>query len=233
MILCECFRDGELKDQIEHLQEQIRQVENDLDEVQGEKAEKLKELKTKEKERTEFISSFEEQKKVELERIHDLEEAIVIILEHISETVQQSENLPSVSEYEDLQEDLVFKQEEYQKATTTAQSLDIQNVQLQKNLENIEAMEAKITDELKTLKENISNMESEISVYSNLEQLKNDEEHIKRELLDEKEKLTRRKETAANSNDIHSLVDYNPQALWSGSSYKCNHLMTVYLYRPY
>ena len=44
-------RSGELQDKLDRYQEQLRQIEADLDEVQGERAEKLKELKTKEKER--------------------------------------------------------------------------------------------------------------------------------------------------------------------------------------
>ena len=45
------YRSGELQDKLDRYQEQLRQIEADLDEVQGERAEKLKELKTKEKER--------------------------------------------------------------------------------------------------------------------------------------------------------------------------------------
>lgn len=45
------YRSGELRDEIDHTQEQIRQIEADLDEVQGERAAKLKELKAKEEER--------------------------------------------------------------------------------------------------------------------------------------------------------------------------------------
>ena len=42
---------GELQDQMDHAQEQLRQVESDLEEVQGERAAKLKELKQKEQQR--------------------------------------------------------------------------------------------------------------------------------------------------------------------------------------
>ena len=42
---------SELSEQMEHAQEQLRQVESDLEEAQGEKAAKLKELKQKELER--------------------------------------------------------------------------------------------------------------------------------------------------------------------------------------
>lgn len=44
-------RMGELQDHMDHAQEQLRQVESDLEEVQGERAAKLKELKQKEQQR--------------------------------------------------------------------------------------------------------------------------------------------------------------------------------------
>ena len=76
------YRSGELQDKLDRYQEQLRQIEADLDEVQGERAEKFKELKTKEKERkgkffclvylfhcyssVAFLDTFEEQKDAEL-----------------------------------------------------------------------------------------------------------------------------------------------------------------------
>lgn len=45
------YRSDELRDELDRHQESLRQVEANLDEAQGEKAEKLKELKAKEDER--------------------------------------------------------------------------------------------------------------------------------------------------------------------------------------
>ena len=45
------YRISELQDSLDRAQDQLRQTESDLDQVQGERADKLRDLKTKEKQR--------------------------------------------------------------------------------------------------------------------------------------------------------------------------------------
>lgn len=187
---------SELQDSLDRAQDQLRQTESDLDQVQGERADKLRDLKTKEKQRKEFLDTFEEQKDEEMERIHNLEENIVTILEHISQTMTQSQNLPSVPELQEMQEDLIFKQEEMKKAANTVDSLETQNSRLQNDLLKVEELEEKIKSELHSLREGIDVMTKEIEVYSELDKLQFDEEEKKQALLRERERLLERKETA-------------------------------------
>ncbi|XP_019857255.1 PREDICTED: intraflagellar transport protein 74 homolog [Amphimedon queenslandica] len=206
-------RSDELRDELDKHQESLRQTEANLDEAQGEKAAKIKELKAKEDERQSYIDSFEDLKKAEMEKLENLQEMIVGVLEHISEAIVESENLPSVSQYQELQEDLLYKQEEVKKASKTANTLESQNAQLQKDLHNINEMEDKIKKELETLKENISTMEQEVEVFSDLEKLRNDQEMIEKGLIVEREKLAQRKIAVKKNTEEVQAVYENEKAI--------------------
>lgn len=55
-----------MRDNIEKVQEELRQLEIDLDEMSGERNEKYKELKKREETMNQFLDSYEESKATEV-----------------------------------------------------------------------------------------------------------------------------------------------------------------------
>ncbi|XP_026569240.1 intraflagellar transport protein 74 homolog isoform X2 [Pseudonaja textilis] len=183
----------EIKEKINHLNEGIRQLDMDLEEHQGEKNLKYKELKKREESMDNFLESFEETKNQELERKSEIEANIVALLEHSSRNVSRMKQISSVTnqELKMMQEDLTFKSSEMQKSQSTAKNLGTDSQRLQMDLQKMGLLEGKMVDELTSLKEKIEQMTKDLEVYNNLPALKTAGEEKKKKLQEEKERLTK------------------------------------------
>uniref|UniRef100_A0A8C5RTH4 Intraflagellar transport 74 n=1 Tax=Laticauda laticaudata TaxID=8630 RepID=A0A8C5RTH4_LATLA len=183
----------EIKEKINHLNEGIRQLDMDLEEHQGEKNLKCKELKKREESMDNFLESFEEAKNQELERKSEIEANIVALLEHSSRNVTRMKQISSVTnqELKIMQEDLSFKSIEMQKSQNTAKNLGTDSQRLQMDLQKMDLLEGKMVDELTSLKEKIEQMTKDLEVYNNLPALKTAGEEKKKKLQEEKERLTK------------------------------------------
>uniref|UniRef100_A0A2R8Z621 Intraflagellar transport 74 n=1 Tax=Pan paniscus TaxID=9597 RepID=A0A2R8Z621_PANPA len=163
--------------------EEIRQLDMDLEEHQGEMNQKYKELKKREEHMDTFIETFEETKNQELKRKAQIEANIVALLEHCSRNINRMEQISSITnqELKMMQDDLNFKSTEVQKSQSTAQNLtsDIQRLQL--DLQKMELLESKMTEEQHSLKSKIKQMTTDLETYNDLPALKSSgEEKIKK-----------------------------------------------------
>ncbi|XP_044283612.1 intraflagellar transport protein 74 homolog isoform X2 [Varanus komodoensis] len=187
----------DIKEKINHLNEGIRQLDMDLEEQQGEKNLKYKELKKREESMDNFLETFEETKNQELERKTQIEANIVALLEHSSRNVNRMKQISSVTnqELKIMQEDLTFKSSEMQKSQSTAKNLDTDSQRLQMDLQKMGLLEGKMIDELSSLKEKIEQMTKDLELFNNLPALKAAGEEKKKKLQEEKETLTKRRDT--------------------------------------
>ncbi|XP_033028837.1 intraflagellar transport protein 74 homolog isoform X2 [Lacerta agilis] len=185
----------DIKEKINQLNEGIRQLDMDLEEQQGEKNLKYKELKKREESMDNFLESFEEAKNQELERKTQIEASIVAILEHSSRNVNRMKQISSVTnqELKIMQEDLTFKSSEMQKSQSTAKNLGTDSQRLRMDLQKMGLLEGKMVDELTSLKEKIEQMTKDLELYNNLPALKAAGEEKKKKLQEEKETLTKRR----------------------------------------
>lgn len=140
-----------------------------------------------------FLETFEEVKNQELERKAQIEANIIALLEHSSRNVNRMKQISSVTnqELKIMQEDLTFKSTEMQKSQNTAKYLLTESQKLQMDLQKMELLEGKMTDELASLKERIEQTTAELDVYKDLPALKASGEEKKKRLQDDKEKLTK------------------------------------------
>ncbi|XP_061487261.1 intraflagellar transport protein 74 homolog [Rhineura floridana] len=183
----------DIKEKINQLNEGIRQLDMDLEEQQGEKNLKYKELKKREESMDNFLESFEETKNQELERKVQIEANIVTILEHSSRNVNRMKQISSVTnqELKIMQEDLTFKSSEMQKSQSTAKNLGTDSQRLRMDLQKMGLLEGKMMDELTSLKEKIEQMTEDLELYNNVPALKAAGEEKKKKLQEEKETLTK------------------------------------------
>lgn len=186
---------AELREKIETLNGEIQQLDMDLEEHQGERNVKYKELKKREETMDDFLDTFEEVKANEQTRKQQLENTVVNILEHISRGMVRTKHMPSPAELQRMKDDLNFKETEMHKSQSTAASLGSEHTRLQMDLEKVEQLETKITTELESLKERISTMTQALETYSDLDTLREQSEEKKRRLYEEKKVLSSRKET--------------------------------------
>ncbi|XP_078353476.1 intraflagellar transport protein 74 homolog [Oculina patagonica] len=186
---------AELREKIETVNGEIQQLDMDLEEHQGERNVKYKELKKREETMDDFLETFEEVKANEQARKQQLENSIVNLLEHMSRGMVRTKHMPSPAELQRMKDDLNFKETEMHKSQSTAVSLGSEHTRLQMDLEKVEQLETKITSELESLKERIQTMTQELETYSDLDTLREQSEEKKTRLHGEKKTLSARKET--------------------------------------
>ncbi|PFX19842.1 Intraflagellar transport protein 74-like [Stylophora pistillata] len=165
---------SELREKIETVNGEIQQLDMDLEEHQGERNVKYKELKKREETMDEFLETFEEVKANEQARKQQLESNIVNVLEHMSRGMARTKHLPSPAELQRMKDDLNFKETEMHKSQSTAASLGSEHTRLQMDLEKVE---------------------QELETFSDLDALTDQSEEKKTRLYKEKKTLSARKET--------------------------------------
>uniref|UniRef100_U3J278 Intraflagellar transport 74 n=1 Tax=Anas platyrhynchos platyrhynchos TaxID=8840 RepID=U3J278_ANAPP len=132
-----------------------------------------------------FLETFEDVKNQELERKAQIEANIIALLEHSSRNVNCMKQISSVTnqELKIMQEDLTLKSNEMQKSQSTAKNLITESQKLQMDLQKMELLEGKMTDEVASLKEKIEQTTAELEVYNNLPALKASGEEKKKVIL--------------------------------------------------
>lgn len=182
----------DIKEKINQFSEEIRQLDMDLEEHQGEMNQKYKELKKREENMDAFIETFEETKNQELERKAQIEASIITLLEHCSRNINRMKQISSITnqELKMMQDDLSFKSTEMQKSQTTARNLTSDSQRLQLDLQKMELLESKMTEEQQSLKNKIKQMTADLETYSDLAALKSSAEEKKKKLHQERTVLS-------------------------------------------
>ncbi|XP_064147892.1 intraflagellar transport protein 74 homolog isoform X4 [Loxodonta africana] len=185
----------DIKEKINQFNEEIRQLDMDLEEHQGEMNQKYKELKKREENMDTFIETFEETKNQELERKAQIEANIVALLEHCSRNINRMKQISSITnqELKMMQDDLSFKSTEMQKSQSTARNLTSDSQRLQLDLQKMELLESKMTEEQHSLKGKIKQMTTDLETYNDLPALKSSGEEKKKKLHQERTVLSTRR----------------------------------------
>ncbi|KAB1280551.1 Intraflagellar transport protein 74-like protein [Camelus dromedarius] len=173
----------DIKEKINQFNEEIRQLDMDLEEHQGEMNQKYKELKKREESMDNFIETFEETKNQEVERKAQIEANIVALLEHSSRNINRMKQISSITnqELKMMQDDLNFKSTEMQKSQSTARNLTSDSQRLQLDLQKMELLESKMTEEQHSLKSKIKQMTTDLETYNDLSTLKSSAEEKKKD----------------------------------------------------
>ena len=128
---------AEMQDKIVHLQEEMSQLDQDIEENQSERNQKYRELRKREENMDTFLASFEEGKAAELERLAALEQRIQTLTEEMSRDLGRAGHLPTAQGFSALRDDLAFKEGEMEKSKNTLEGVNREHAQLQLNLEKV------------------------------------------------------------------------------------------------
>ncbi|XP_065107316.1 intraflagellar transport protein 74 homolog isoform X2 [Paramisgurnus dabryanus] len=115
----------DVREKISHLSEEMRQLNADMEDHQGERTQKYRELQKREEEIDLYLNTFEENTSLELQHIRDAQSSIVALLEHSSRNINRLQQLSAVTaqELKSMQDDLSFKETEMHKSQSTAKGL--------------------------------------------------------------------------------------------------------------
>ncbi|KAI7790653.1 intraflagellar transport protein 74-like protein, partial [Triplophysa rosa] len=187
----------DVRDKISSLTEELRQLDANMEEHQGERTQKYRELQKREEEIDSYLNTFEENTSLELQHIRDAQSRIVALLEHSSRNINRMQQLSAVTaqELKSMQEDLSFKETEMQKSQSTAKGLSSESERLQLDLLKVEQLEGKVTTELQTHTDQLTLMTHELNTYRDLDALKAAGEDRKKRLQGDRAVLTQMKNT--------------------------------------
>jgi len=117
----------------------------------------------KNKEYTDFIENFEENKKGKLKELDNKEELIVALLENISEKILSKTNMPSKDQYKGLMANLDHKKKLLGNTVSTLEEAKIQYDNLQLKMKRIDTLEENLKKEIALMNDKLTNMKSDIS----------------------------------------------------------------------
>ncbi|XP_056600997.1 intraflagellar transport protein 74 homolog isoform X3 [Triplophysa dalaica] len=187
----------DVREKISSLTEELRQLDANMEEHQGERTQKYRELQKREEEIDSYLNTYEENTSLELQHIRGAQSRIVALLEHSSRNINRMQQLSAVTaqELKSMQEDLSFKETEMQKSQSTAKGLSSESERLQMDLLKVEQLEGKVTMELQTLTDQLQLMTHELNTYRDLDALKAAGEDRKKRLQGDRAVLTQMKNT--------------------------------------
>ncbi|KAG7167404.1 Intraflagellar transport protein 74-like [Homarus americanus] len=201
-------------------EERERLLLQELEENQSERSQKYRELRKREETMEQFLTTFEQNKQEELSRLEILENNNVALLEKLSRHLAHFKHLPSTQDFDVMRTDLAFKEGELEKSRYTEQGLKHENLNLQTNLQKIDALETKVQKEMVELKEKLGRMEKEILEFSDLDGLRTRAEEKRKKLAQEREDLEARKVCISQSlQEINSTISSTKNQLHENETY--------------
>merc|ERR1711998_307424 len=162
------------------MKEKLHQVENNLDASKGGRSEKHKELQLKDQEMSKYLEAYPEEKKKNVESVLRAEKNVVTLLKIISGEISRSSALPSQGDVGQMNQDLAFKQSQFENAESTLQRVQLELNERKQDLERVEELERKMNQEMDNLNQKMEEMREEIKVFENIEGLKSRADHEKK-----------------------------------------------------
>ncbi|CAH8654987.1 unnamed protein product [Dicrocoelium dendriticum] len=215
----------ETQEKVAQLEEELQLLEQELDENRSERHQKYRELKKREQQIDEFLNTFDEVKALEQSNIAELQANIVGLLESTSRHLMNiKQTSPSVvaalksavsdtdNPVDQLREQLNFKTSEVSKAKDTEAALQKEYTRLSQDIVKVEQLEAKVTQEMESLRERIARMEAEIQVFDDLDRVKEDAKFKREAVTKEKERMESHRESLHRMNQQLAKEYANLQA---------------------
>mmetsp|Transcript_44047 Transcript_44047/g.121917 ORF Transcript_44047/g.121917 Transcript_44047/m.121917 type:complete len:618 (-) Transcript_44047:72-1925(-) len=182
-------RNSDLKLEKEKLRTQIKEVVADAQERkdEGGDQQKYEILCAKDTEMTQFIDGFDASKAEEEARLKDKEESVVRLLENISRAINLRPDMSPESHLRDMEDELDFKSKQLQNSETTQNRLEAELAKREGELDKIESLDAKISQELQQVETKMQQYEHEIeTVYDLVGDMRANGEQQAKELAEKK-----------------------------------------------
>ncbi|OHT06065.1 hypothetical protein TRFO_05723 [Tritrichomonas foetus] len=172
-----------------YVQSQLKTLEEREGDLQTERGQHYLKLLQREKEMNSFIQNFPqtlEQTKAELT---NTQRSVFDVLVTTSRELEGVNEMPTVDNYKQLQNDLQIKERLMQDAQSTADKLRGEVDQRRQELENLQNVDVKITEEIELIKRQMKEMESEMPKFADVDSIREEGEIKKKQLETERDQL--------------------------------------------
>ncbi|XP_031829188.2 intraflagellar transport protein 74 homolog [Nomia melanderi] len=174
---------------IEEAEHELEQLEADIEGSQSEKQIKYKELRKKEEVMEQFMSSFEQNKQDETNKLHKLEETVIDHLKNISSMLNIDIDIIDGNEMAILRNIISYNDSDSTNNDQSYERLTKENLKLQQILSKMELLEQKLTAEFSSLNEKINKKENKLMVLDDINNLKSNLSLKQAQLIEECEQL--------------------------------------------
>ena len=199
---------SDLRKMIEQYQRNIKEIDSDLRDKpkENDDNQKYEILYKKEKEINEFMEKYESDRAKELEKMNQLQEVNVGILEHMAKNISRSNKLPNKGTVENLKDDLNFKQRQLDDAENTAAQLQVEVESRTQDLEKIKNLEGRMDKEMESYQQNVDKMRDEMqNKFTKVGELQAQHEAEKQKLLNIRELVGRYKVALSKQSTYHAM----------------------------
>jgi len=182
---------SELKLEKERLRAQIKEVMADAQERrdEGNDQQKYEILFAKDQEMSQFIGSFDQTKGEEEHKLREKQESVVRLLENISMAANLQTNTTPDAHLRDMQDELEFKSQQLHNSETTQNRLEGELAKRQGELDKIESLDVKITQELHQVEDKMRQYELEMEQkYDRVGEMQ-DQVHLKQRQFEERKRF--------------------------------------------
>ena len=214
------------KGELEEAKAKLKSLESDLQELTGDRIGKYKQLEQRDQEMQTFIDNFDSEKKKQLGTIRETEDSIVHLLEHIAEGLAGGGD----SRLNEMREELDGMIKVISESSSTHVRLE-NELEIRKNdLKKLNSLDGKILAELEAVNKRISEHETGMKKFSDLDGLRQEHEDLKKRLSVKKVHLSSlrihlkkqvqqlnndysTKRDELQSNDVHQPLQLQEQKL--------------------
>eukprot|EP00656_Telonema_subtile_P032433 TRINITY_DN3560_c0_g1_i1.p1 TRINITY_DN3560_c0_g1~~TRINITY_DN3560_c0_g1_i1.p1 ORF type:complete len:633 (-),score=181.91 TRINITY_DN3560_c0_g1_i1:259-2157(-) len=187
--------------EIKEKKERIAQIEENLKASKDGKSDKYRELQKKDADMSTFLEAYPDKHQKDLEDVQNAKSNIRVLLKHIADETKRQGALPSQGDVKKEGEDLAFKQQQLANAETTTDRLELQLNERRLDLERVEELDRKMSQEMDNLNQKMNEMRMEIKTYSDLGA-------VEQSAIAEKQHLTQRRSVLQNNqNEFRALVE--------------------------
>lgn len=191
-------KNSELKLDQARIRAQIKEVMSDAQERrdEGGDQQKYEILFAKDQEMSQFIAGFDEHKNEEEKKMKEKQDMIVRLLGNISTALLVQSNLTPEGQMRDMEDELDFKAKQLQNSETTQNRLEGELAKRQGELEKIESLDVKISQELQQVEIKMQQYEQDIEQkYDRVGEMQGDGAAKTRQLAERKQFLEGRVST--------------------------------------
>jgi intraflagellar transport protein 74 len=167
---------------------------------------KMKQLLEKDKEMQDFIDGYDAKRSALVQQGKDMEARVLQLLEAISICISRESQLPSMEKFAQLKDDVEFKEKQAEYAEMTQEQLDQQLAVRRAELEKIQALDTKISEELHLLQEKTVSMNRDLSRYENPEAVVREVEGQCSKLNTVRDHLSHRRHYTKQVRDVQPLA---------------------------
>ncbi|EAY06864.1 hypothetical protein TVAG_340420 [Trichomonas vaginalis G3] len=174
---------------LQYVQQQIKNLEAREADQNTERGKKYLTLLNREKDMNNFIKNYPQNLENAQQELANAQKRVVDILSETSRDIETIDKLPTLENYQQLQQDLSYKEQQTKAAQATATQLQLEVEQRRRELEDLQNVDQKIKQEEESLQKQMDSMTREMPSFNNVDAIREEGEIRKKQKMELRDSL--------------------------------------------